>query len=309
MDNRNLQIGISVIHFNSTGTVGYFVQPALVKMSILERNGRKVYQQLVPSSRNSPVVQFFVSKESLMQSECLQLDGSLTFCCKIFTHVEPVPSAFSFFYAASFLAIDRSNGPSTRSSYLFNSGQTTDVIFKVRGRELPAHRRILIARSEVFAAMFQHPMEERFTNVAKIEDIDPDVFHELLHFIYTGQVQLKKLEKMAASLFIAADKYLLGVLKLKCENYLSNHISPENCAVLLFHGDLSITSVPLTNAAKYFRSFPHQVMSTNEWKKKSTRKSISLGAARYFQICLQPIVLIRDRFLSNFNFLYIRGLT
>ena len=157
--------------------------------------------------------------------------------------------------------------------------------------------------------MFQHTMEERFTNVAKIEDIDPDVFHELLHFIYTGQVQLKKLEKMAASLFIAADKYLLGVLKLKCENYLSNHISPENCAVLLFHGDLSITSVPLTNAAKYFRSFPHQVMSTNEWKKKSTRKSISLGAARYFQICLQPIVLIRDRFLSNFNFLYIRGLT
>ena len=271
-----------------TGTVGYFVQPALVKMSILERNGRKVYQQLVPSSRNSPVVQFFVSKESLMQSECLQLDGSLTFCCKIFTHVEPVPSAFSFFYAASFLAIDRSNGPSTRSSYLFNSGQTTDVIFKVRGRELPAHRRILIARSEVFAAMFQHTMEERFTNVAKIEDIDPDVFHELLHFIYTGQVQLKKLEKMAASLFIAADKYLLGVLKLKCENYLSNHISPENCAVLLFHGDLSITSVPLTNAAKYFRSFPHQVMSTNEWKKNQQENLLALGLHGIFKFVYSP---------------------
>jgi hypothetical protein len=69
VDNRNLQIGISVIHFNFTGTVGYFVQPTLVEMLILERKGRKVFQQLVLSSRNSPVVQFFVSKES--------------FCCHI----------------------------------------------------------------------------------------------------------------------------------------------------------------------------------------------------------------------------------
>ncbi len=47
---------------------------------------------------------------------------------------------------------------------------------------------ILTARSEVFPAMFQHPMEKQSTNVAKIEDIDPDVFQQMLCYIYTGQV-------------------------------------------------------------------------------------------------------------------------
>jgi hypothetical protein len=36
--------------------------------------------------------------------------------------------------------------------------------------------------------MFQHPMEKQSTNVAKIEDIDPDVFQQMLCYIYTGQV-------------------------------------------------------------------------------------------------------------------------
>ena len=81
---------------------------------------------------------------------------------------------------------------------------------------------------------------------------------------------------MAASLFIAADKYLVDELKLKGENYVNNHIGPENCAFLLFHGDLSITSVPLTNAAKYFRSFAHQVMSTNEWNKSQQENPAGL---------------------------------
>jgi hypothetical protein len=46
------------------------------------------------------------------------------------------------------------------------------------------------------------------------------------------------METMAAGLFIAADKYLLDELKMKCENYLLYHMSPENCAVLLLHGHL-----------------------------------------------------------------------
>jgi hypothetical protein len=42
--------------------------------------------------------------------------------------------------------------------------------------------------SKYFAAMFQHPTKEQSTDQIKIEDIEPQVFQELLRFIYTGRV-------------------------------------------------------------------------------------------------------------------------
>ena len=93
------------------------------------------------------------------------------------------------------------------------------------------------------------------------------MFQELLRFIYTGRVPLEKLETMAAALFITADKYLLEELKLKCENYLLYHMSPENCVVLLSTGDLQNPTELLKEAAKFFRRLPSQVMATARWEK------------------------------------------
>jgi speckle-type POZ protein len=145
--------------------------------------------------------------------------------------------------------------------------QFSDIIFKVRGCEFPAHKSILSVRSEVFAAMFQHPTKENLTNQIKIEDIEPDVFRELLRFIYTGRVQVDKLETMAVSLFKAADKYLLDQLKMTCENHFLRHMSPENCVFLLLNGDLQNPTKPLKEAAKFFRLLPSQVMATESWAK------------------------------------------
>jgi speckle-type POZ protein len=143
----------------------------------------------------------------------------------------------------------------------------SDVNFKVHDREFPAHKLILAARSEVFASMFQHPTKENLTNQIKIEDIEPDVFQELLRFIYTGRVSTATMETMAASLFIAADKYLLDQLKMTCQNHLLHHMSPENCVVLLLTGDLQNPTKPLKEAAKFFRRLPSQVMATERWAK------------------------------------------
>lgn len=61
-----------------------------------------------------------------------------------------------------------------------------------------------IARSPVFAAMFEHEMEERKQNRVAISDVDHEVLKEMLRFIYTGKAP--NLEKMADDLLAAADK-------------------------------------------------------------------------------------------------------
>lgn len=60
------------------------------------------------------------------------------------------------------------------------------------------------ARSPVFAAMFEHEMEERKQNRVAISDVDHEVLKEMLRFIYTGKAP--NLEKMADDLLAAADK-------------------------------------------------------------------------------------------------------
>lgn len=56
----------------------------------------------------------------------------------------------------------------------------------------------------MFAAMFEHEMEERKHNRVAIMDVDHEVLREMLRFIYTGKAA--NLEKMADDLLAAADK-------------------------------------------------------------------------------------------------------
>ncbi len=220
---------------------------------------------MVSSAPTIYFVEFYLSKEDLIKSNSQQSDGSLTFYCKILTHhvkIAPVSPV-----DPSSLAIDCSSELITHLDGLFNNMQFSDVNFNIGGREFPAHKSILAARCQYFAAMFKHPMKENSTNQVKIEDIDPEVFDQLLRFIYTGRVPLDKLETMAAGLFIAADKYLMDELKIKCENYLLHQMSPDNCVVLLLHGDLQNPAEYIKKAAKFFRRNPSQVMATDKWKK------------------------------------------
>jgi len=59
----------------------------------------------------------------------------------------------------------------------------------------------------VFAAMFEHQMEENKNNRVDIKDVEHDVLREMLRFIYTGNTA--NLEDMAGDLLAAADKVLI----------------------------------------------------------------------------------------------------
>ena len=76
---------------------------------------------------------------------------------------------------------------------------------------------------------------------------------------------------LAVGLLIAADKYLLIVLKNECENYLLRKMSPENCVELILRDDLfnppeNLEKV-LKEAAKRFQLLPGDVMATAKWEK------------------------------------------
>ncbi|KAM6904596.1 speckle-type POZ protein isoform 2-T2 [Xenentodon cancila] len=87
---------------------------------------------------------------------------------------------------------------------LWESSRFTDCCLCVAGQKFQAHKAILAARSPVFSAMFEHEMEESTKNRVEINDVEPDVFKEMMCFIYTGKAP--NLDKMADDLLAAADK-------------------------------------------------------------------------------------------------------
>ena len=109
-----------------------------------------------------------------------------------------------------------------------------DVHFYFKEREhMGAHSTILAARSPVFAAMFQHNMEEAVTGQVYIEDIQPDFFDQLLHYIYSGRTLKPMTEASAQTMYVAADKYDIGDLKKDCVRFLLSCVRVDNVVNLM----------------------------------------------------------------------------
>ena len=120
-----------------------------------------------------------------------------------------------------------------RLGRLFVSAIGSDIKFIVQGKEIPAHSVILHGSSPVFDAMFEHDMTEASNRSVTVEDTEPDVFRQLLQYLYTGDAPDLEEEDMAELLFVAADKYQIDSLKDWCSSILINKIGVENVVRLL----------------------------------------------------------------------------
>ncbi|XBI23367.1 hypothetical protein VPH35_051934 [Triticum aestivum] len=66
----------------------------------------------------------------------------------------------------------------------------TDVTFGVGGVVFAAHKLVLAVWSPVFNAEFYGPMRKTETPLISIQDMQPNVFKALLHFIYTDSLEI-----------------------------------------------------------------------------------------------------------------------
>jgi speckle-type POZ protein len=143
---------------------------------------------------------------------------------------------------------------------LFEKMPLRDVTFNIRGRKFGAHKAILAMGSPVFAAMFTHPTKEMLSGEVEVEDVDPDVFQEVLRYMYTGSPQSTAMDTMALGLLAAAEKYLLDQLKTRCESHLIRKMSAKNCLDLLTRTTHHPAEHLKKFAIEYFRSYPSKFM-------------------------------------------------
>jgi speckle-type POZ protein len=234
-----------------------------VKLAILNKKREKLWPQEFDNFQNGS---YFVDKKSI-SNDVLLTDGSLTICCEI-EYAGDKREKVTDNEIICPQPINCINQMATQQERLFEDMQFSDIILNVHGRQFQAHKCILVSSSKVFEAMFNHPTKENITNQVVIEDIQPEVFHQLLRFIYTCRLNSATMETMATRLLAAADKYLLDQLKSECESHLRLRMSADNCLELLLLNDQIHPADDLKQSAvDFFRRYPREVMATDGWKK------------------------------------------
>lgn len=114
---------------------------------------------------------------------------------------------------------------------LVNDDEFSDVTFVIENQQVYAHRAILTARCEPFAAMLRSGMRESVEGVIPIPNIRRSVFLLMLEYIYCDTVKVP-LED-AIELYICADLYDLERLRDMCCNVVRRNLRPENAGPLL----------------------------------------------------------------------------
>lgn len=155
---------------------------------------------------------------------------------------------------------------------LFDDKLGCDTIIHVKDREFQVHKVVLMARSRVFAAMFQHDTSEKQTGIITISDCDPDSFHEFLEYLYCGKLEELSCES-ALHLYETSEKYNVLELKIFCVELLLENMTVrtfcDTATLAEKYDDIKLVS----GVQDYFNAYPTEVVGTTEWDQLTKNNS------------------------------------
>ena len=205
----------------------------------------------------------FVSKESCwMFEESDQdlakalVDGHLHLCCKV------------KIVAKEILHGSPHGDTPTLADHLAEAllnPECSDVTLVCQEMKFPCHKAILMARSDVFKAMFGHKgTTENETGEVHIVDMEPEDVKQLLHFIYTDKTNL--MASNVNNLLAAGDKYNLPKLKLLCGDFMVDKLDVSNAVELLELGQCYRPERLKTAAVNFIVCNMSMVTKTPQWE-------------------------------------------
>ncbi|XP_074910690.1 kelch-like protein 4 [Buteo buteo] len=141
--------------------------------------------------------------------------------------------------------------------------QLCDVLLIVGDQKIPAHRLVLSAVSDYFAAMFTNDVREAKQEEIKMEGVDPDALKALVRYAYTGVLELK--EDTIESLLAAACLLQLSQVIEVCCNFLMKQLHPSNCLGIRSFGDAQGCTELLKVAHTYTMEHFTEVIKNQEF--------------------------------------------
>lgn len=139
-----------------------------------------------------------------------------------------------------------------------------DVFFCFQGDEsVGGHAAILSARSRLFADMFQ---QMKVSERIHIQDVQLEIFKDLLHYLYSGRISTPLTELLARPLFVAADKYHVDDLKEECGGFLLGSIGMDNAIDLMIWAHMYSVDNLKEAALTFVVGHGEEICLSKEWE-------------------------------------------
>jgi hypothetical protein len=148
---------------------------------------------------------------------------------------------------------------------LYNSKDFSDIILAVGESKINAHKLVLAARSEYFAALFGPDFKESKEKVVEIEEDDEELFKEMIQIFYTNDVSEVDVDK-AMELIVLARKYLVEELVKSCEEIIIKNMTVENCLEILLVADYIQSKLFKDRAIGFISANIKSVMKAPGWE-------------------------------------------
>lgn len=127
-----------------------------------------------------------------------------------------------------------------------------------------------------------------------LHDVRPDVFHLLLHFMYTGEIP-DTFKRMTKDLLVTANLYdLPGVVNL-CAQELADGIEMENCLELAEFADLYNQATLKTAAFNFLRDNFKQIAKRDDWTIAFWARSLDKTEQYYSVVNKEALAMFAER--------------
>lgn len=156
-------------------------------------------------------------------------------------------------------------------------GQLCDVTLVAGNRRIKAHRLVLSAASDYFAAMFTSPVLEATQEEVALRDMDSDALLTLVNYCYTGSLELHE-DTVEVVLSTAHHLLLTEVVEVCCD-FLTKQLHPANCLGIQLFADTQGCSDLHRLASKYTAEHFQEVMHHQEFVQLPAEEAAQLLAS------------------------------
>ncbi|XP_069189619.1 kelch-like protein 5 isoform X2 [Procambarus clarkii] len=164
-----------------------------------------------------------------------------------------------------------------RMEAYYARGQLCDVTLVAGNRRIRAHRLVLSAASDYFAAMFTSPVLEATQEEVAMRDMDSDALLTLVNYCYTGTLELH--EDTVEVVLSTAHHLLLTEVVDVCCDFLTKQLHPANCLGIQLFADTQGCSELHRVASTYTAEHFQEVMQHQEFVQLPTEEAARLLAS------------------------------
>lgn len=263
-DEKEFENCVSIYLKNISG----FAVEATVSFSLLNLKNERVKEKKMSkgffnASHGSWGFGNFVKPSFLKNSvNNLVKDGEITIGCHIIVNGVLLHEQKSF---------SRLNEFDDFEKILLDAKFSDVTVISADHKKMYLHKAILVGRSPIFAAMFEHDMTEKYKSEVNIKDVKYEILLEVFRFIYSGKVN--KIGTILFEILSAANKYAIESLKIMCEETMIRKLDKNNAIEYLIEADKYNCS-NLKKIVNFIVSFVKDFVNTPELKSLATSHPI-----------------------------------